>query len=152
VYQSAAQPETQTRELPELRQESNTRETEESDLRHVSFSPLGTSKVRQATTTQPPPTPVLARPASLSWLVTRSSPAGIPLHCRRCGSLGGLARTPLFLALALDAIEFILLFLLSQGGVCATAKARHLTLSTQEEGQHNTSAASSWTLTQSPLY
>ena len=30
VYESAAQPETQTRELPELRQESNTRETEES--------------------------------------------------------------------------------------------------------------------------
>ena len=32
-------------------------------VRHVSFSPLGTSKVRQATTTQPPPAPVLARPA-----------------------------------------------------------------------------------------
>ena len=33
-------------------------------LRHVSFSPLGASKVRQAMTTQPPPTPVLARPAA----------------------------------------------------------------------------------------
>ena len=32
VYESAARPETQTRELPELRQESNTRETEESDF------------------------------------------------------------------------------------------------------------------------
>ena len=82
MYESAAQPETQTRELPEFRQESNTRETEESDLRHISFSPLGTSKVRQATTTQPPPAPVLARPSFWSWLVTRSSPAGIPLHCR----------------------------------------------------------------------
>ena len=30
VYESSAQPETQTRELPEFRQESNTRETEES--------------------------------------------------------------------------------------------------------------------------
>ena len=36
-------------------------------LRHVSFSPLGTSKVRQTTATQPPPTPVLARPAAKSW-------------------------------------------------------------------------------------
>ena len=36
-------------------------------LRHVSFSPLGASKVRQATTTQPSPTPVLARPAAKSW-------------------------------------------------------------------------------------
>ena len=45
-------------------------------LRHVSFSPLGTSKVRQAMTTQPPPTPVLARPAAKSW------PAHQELTCR----------------------------------------------------------------------
>ena len=48
----------------------------------VSLPALGTSEVRQATTTQPPPTPVLARPAAGLGQLTRSSPAGTTLHCR----------------------------------------------------------------------
>ena len=61
LYVSAA---SQRCSQPELRQEPNTRETEESDFTsHQFLSPLGTSKVQKAMTTQPPPAPVLARPA-----------------------------------------------------------------------------------------
>ena len=56
------------------------------------------------------------------------------------------------MALALARLSLSFCFFGFRGGVCATAKARHLTLTTQEEGHHNTSAASAWTLPQSLLF